>query len=42
MRRAKGRVLVFVNYERHTEAQKAVDVLHDSEHYGHKIFVARA
>ncbi|KAG5651706.1 hypothetical protein H0H81_007711 [Sphagnurus paluster] len=32
----------FVNYENHEEAQKAVDELHDSEHYGKKIFVSRA
>ena len=38
----KSKGFGFVNYERHEEAQKAVDTLHDSEHYGRKIFVARA
>lgn len=38
----KSKGFGFVNYERHDEAQKAVDSLHDSEHYGRKIFVARA
>ena len=38
----KSKGFGFVNYERHDEAQKAVDALHDSEHYGRKIFVARA
>ena len=32
----------FVNSERHEDAQAAVDSLHDSEHYGKKIFVSRA
>ena len=32
----------FVNYQRHEEAQRAVDTLHDSEHRGKKLFVARA
>jgi polyadenylate-binding protein len=32
----------FVNYERHEDAQTAVDALHDSEHYGKKLFVSRA
>jgi polyadenylate-binding protein len=38
----KSKGFGFVNYERHEEAQAAVDMLHDSEHYGRKIFVARA
>ena len=32
----------FVNYENHEEAQVAVDNLHDTEHYGKKLFVSRA
>lgn len=32
----------FVNYEKHDEAQKAVDELHDSEFHGKTLFVARA
>jgi polyadenylate-binding protein len=31
----KSRGFGFVNYERHDEVQKAVDALHDSEHYGY-------
>jgi polyadenylate-binding protein len=38
----KSKGFGFVNYERHEEAQIAVDALHDTEHYGRKIFVARA
>lgn len=38
----KSKGFGFVNYENHEEAQKAVDELHDSEHYGKKIFVSRA
>ncbi|KAF5387930.1 hypothetical protein D9615_000120 [Tricholomella constricta] len=38
----KSKGFGFVNYERHEEAQKAVDELHDSEHYGKKLFVSRA
>jgi len=41
-RSTKSKGFGFVNYERHEEAQKAVDALHDSEHYDRKIFVARA
>ena len=32
----------FVNFESHDAAQKAVEALHDSEHHGKKLFVARA
>jgi polyadenylate-binding protein len=32
----------FVNYENHEAAQAAVDNLHDTEHYGKKLFVSRA
>jgi len=32
----------FINYEDHEHAQNAVDELHDSEHHGQKLFVARA
>jgi polyadenylate-binding protein len=32
----------FVNFEKHEDAQAAVDALHDSEHYGKKLFVSRA
>ncbi|UZJ54289.1 hypothetical protein CBS101457_003609 [Exobasidium rhododendri] len=32
----------FINYEDHEHAQQAVDELHDSEHHGQKLFVARA
>ncbi|KAG6907840.1 hypothetical protein DXG01_007222 [Tephrocybe rancida] len=38
----KSKGFGFVNYENHEEAQKAVDELHDSEHYGKKLFVSRA
>jgi len=38
----KSKGFGFVNYEIHDEAQKAVDELHDSEHYGKKLFVSRA
>ncbi|KAJ7905560.1 polyadenylate-binding protein [Mycena olivaceomarginata] len=34
----KSKEFGFVNYERHEDAQKAVDALHDSEHYGKKLF----
>lgn len=32
----------FVNYERHEEAQKAVDELHESDFHGKTLFVSRA
>jgi len=32
----------FVNYEKHEEAQKAVDELHESEFHGKTLFVSRA
>ena len=38
----KNKGFGFVKYERHEEAQRAVDMLHDSEHYGCKIFIAWA
>ncbi|KAJ6547619.1 hypothetical protein B0H19DRAFT_953671 [Mycena capillaripes] len=38
----KSKGFGFVNYERHEDAQVAVDALHDSEHYGKKLFVTRA
>ena len=38
----KNKGFGFVNYERHEEAQKAVDTLHDTEYKGRKLFVARA
>ncbi|KAJ7097874.1 polyadenylate binding protein [Mycena belliarum] len=38
----KSKGFGFVNYENHEDAQKAVDALHDSEHYGKKLFVTRA
>jgi len=38
----KSRGFGFVNYEKHDEAQKAVDELHDSEIRGKTIFVTRA
>ncbi|KAK7014824.1 Polyadenylate-binding protein [Favolaschia claudopus] len=38
----KSKEFGFVNYENHEDAQKAVDALHDSEHYGKKLFVSRA
>ncbi|KAG5652254.1 hypothetical protein H0H81_005649 [Sphagnurus paluster] len=37
-----GKGFGFVNFENHEDAQKAVDELHDSEHYGKKLFVSRA
>lgn len=38
--RSKG--FGFVNYEKHEEAQAAVDALHENEQNGRKLFVARA
>lgn len=38
----KSRGFGFVNFENHLDASKAVDALHDSEHNGKKLFVARA
>ncbi|KAJ7632677.1 polyadenylate binding protein [Roridomyces roridus] len=38
----KSKGFGFVNYATHEDAQQAVDALHDSEHYGKKIFVSRA
>lgn len=38
----KSKGFGFVNYALHEEAQKAVETLHDSEHKGRKLFVARA
>ncbi|KAI0780901.1 hypothetical protein BD413DRAFT_675455 [Trametes elegans] len=38
----KSRGFGFVNFEKHEEAQKAVETLHDSEVHGRKLFVARA
>jgi polyadenylate-binding protein len=32
----------FVNYEKHEDAKKAVEELHDTEFHGKKLFVARA
>ncbi|KAF8212181.1 hypothetical protein K438DRAFT_1928376 [Mycena galopus ATCC 62051] len=40
--KAKESLFGFVNYEKHEDAQKAVDALNDTEHYGKKLFVARA
>ncbi|KAF7363497.1 Polyadenylate-binding protein [Mycena sanguinolenta] len=40
--KAKESLFGFVNFENHEDAQKAVDALNDSEHYGKKLFVARA
>jgi len=38
--RSKG--FGFVNFEKHEDAEKAVDELHDSEQHGKKLFVSRA
>jgi len=38
----KSKGFGFVNYDTHEEAQRAVDALHDQEHNGRKLFVARA
>ncbi|KAG6898372.1 hypothetical protein C0992_009047 [Termitomyces sp. T32_za158] len=38
----KSRGFGFINFEKHDEAQKAVDELHDSEFKGKKLFVSRA
>jgi polyadenylate-binding protein len=38
----KNKGFGFVNYESHEEAQAAVDGLHDMDHRGKKLFVARA
>lgn len=38
----KSKGFGFVNYEKHEDAQRAVDELHDSEHHGRKLFVSRA
>nr|VWO98649.1 Uncharacterized protein [Ganoderma boninense] len=38
----RSRGFGFVNFDTHEEAQKAVDNLHDSDHKGRKLFVARA
>ncbi|KAF8522257.1 polyadenylate binding protein [Hysterangium stoloniferum] len=38
----KNKGFGFVNYEKHEEAQKAVDALHDQDYKGKKLFVARA
>ena len=38
----KSKGFGFVNYESHVDASKAVEALHDSEHNGKKLYVARA
>lgn len=38
----KSKGFGFVNYENHEDAQRAVDVLHDSDINGRKLFVSRA
>ena len=38
----KSKGFGFVNFEKHEEAQKAVDALHDTEVGGRKLFVSRA
>ncbi|KAK0555421.1 Protein phosphatase PP2A regulatory subunit B [Tilletia horrida] len=38
----KSRGFGFINFEDHDQAQEAVNELHDSEHRGQKLFVARA
>ncbi|KAK0522835.1 Protein phosphatase PP2A regulatory subunit B [Tilletia horrida] len=38
----KSRGFGFINFENHDQAQDAVNELHDSEHRGQKLFVARA
>ncbi|KNZ71804.1 Polyadenylate-binding protein, cytoplasmic and nuclear [Termitomyces sp. J132] len=38
----KSKGFGFVNFEKHDEAQKAVDELHDSDFKGKKLFVSRA
>ncbi|KAG6900846.1 Protein phosphatase PP2A regulatory subunit B [Termitomyces sp. T159_Od127] len=38
----KSKGFGFINFEKHDEAQKAVDELHDSEFKGKKLFVSRA
>ncbi|KAH9946093.1 polyadenylate binding protein [Epithele typhae] len=38
----RSRGFGFVNFDTHEEAAKAVEVLHDSEHHGRKLFVSRA
>ena len=38
----RSRGFGFVNFENHLDASKAVEALHDSEHNGKKLFVARA
>lgn len=38
----KNKGFGFVNYERHEEAQKAVDELHETDYHGKALFVTRA